>query len=120
MFSKQPRIAEFRTAFLCPPAAQIYSGAPHIIPIASIISVQTLIAWTSIPDNGANLQRRIGDRAIGGQLESDDDLVIGTESTRIPNCWPGLGNLDITECAPGLCRSGGQSQSRQHKGDQRC
>ncbi len=98
---------------------RVDSGSTHIIPIAAIIRVSILITWTVVPDNDAKIQRWIGDRAVGGQCELDDGLVIGAESAEIPT-GKSLDHLDIAERASGLRRSGGQGQRRQRNGDQCC
>ena len=119
LFRKQVCSAEPCTTGLCPTCLHVYSGTTHIIPIAAIIYVSILITWTVVPDNDAKIQRWIGDRAVVGQCELDDGLVIGGESAEIPK-GPSLGHLDIAERASGLRRSGGQGQRRQRNGDQCC
>ncbi len=119
MFGKQVCSAEPCTTGLCPTCLRVHSGTAHIIPIAAIINVSILITWTVVPDNDAKIQRRIGDRAVGGQFELDDGLVIGGEPAEIAR-GEGLGHLDIAERASGLRRSGGQGQRRQRNGDQCC
>ncbi len=120
IFGKQVCSAEPCTTGLCPTCLRVHSGTTHIIPIAAIINVSILITWTVVPDNDAKIQRRIGDRAVGGQCELDDGLVIGEESAEIASSGEGLGHLDIAERASGLRRSGGQGQRRQRNGDQCC
>ncbi len=80
--------------------------------------VKVRIAWTVVPDNDATLQRWIGDRAIGGSIEPDDDIVI-SDSIWTP-IEQNLGHLDIAERVPGFRRSGSQGQSCHCNGDQYC
>ncbi len=82
IFGKHGRTAESCAAVLCK-TYYIDSGATRIIPIATSgtwQAVKNFIAWTVVPDNEANFQRRIGDRTIGRQCEPDDGLVIVVES----------------------------------------
>ncbi len=78
-----------------------------------------MITWTVVPDNDANLQRRIGDRAIGGQIERDDSLGIGRNSTWIPK-GKDFGHRDIAGRTPGLGRTGGQGESEGRQGGGEC